>query len=193
MSGAGNTPTMDTLFYMRVASSPVGPLVLGATSAGLAVLGFDHRVAMAGKFGQGFRTKHSPDALAAYVKQLEEYFAGRRKAFDFPLDLRGTEFQKMCWRALLEIPYGETRTYSQIASAIGRPQAVRAVGAANGANPIAIVVPCHRVIAADGTLWGYGGGLAAKEWLLHHEEARFRGGGNDHAMTPSLFHSNDSA
>ncbi len=98
-----------------------------------------------------------------------EYLEGKRIEFDLPLDLRGTPFQIAVWSALLEIPYGETRSYQQIANVIGRPRAVRAVGAANGANPVAIVVPCHRVIASDGTLHGYGGGLDLKARLLAME------------------------
>ena len=98
--------------------------------------------------------------------QLNEYFAGKRSRFEVPLDLRGTPFQEKVWRALLDIPYGETRTYAQIAAQIGSPSAVRAVGAANGANPVAIIVPCHRVVATGGGLGGYGGGLEIKKRLL---------------------------
>jgi methylated-DNA-[protein]-cysteine S-methyltransferase len=109
--------------------------------------------------------------MRAYVQELEEYLAGERRQFSFPLDLRGTDFQLACWRALLAIPYGETRTYGDIARAIGRPQGFRAVGMANNRNPVAIVVPCHRVIASDGTLCGYGGGLDVKRKLLRLEGA----------------------
>lgn len=117
------------------------------------------------------RFEESAGALQPYVRELEEYFAGQRRAFSFALDLRGTEFQLACWRALLAIPYGETRTYADIARAVGRPQGFRAVGMANNRNPIAIVVPCHRVIASDGTLCGYGGGLDIKRKLLELEGA----------------------
>ena len=120
---------------------------------------------------QKVRFEDSAHELAAYVRELEEYFAGTRRAFDFPLDLRGTDFQVACWRALLAIPYGETRTYADIARAVGRPQGFRAVGMANNRNPVAIVVPCHRVIASDGTLCGYGGGLDIKRKLLELEGA----------------------
>lgn len=106
------------------------------------------------------------DALREAADQLRDYFAGKRKAFDLPLAPRGTEFQQSVWRALLDIPYGETTTYSTIAERIGRPAAVRAVGAANGANPIPIVIPCHRVIGASGSLTGFGGGLDVKRQLL---------------------------
>ena len=102
-------------------------------------------------------------------RQLSEYLKGERRKFDLPLNPRGTDFQKRVWRALCDIPYGETRSYKQIAEAIGNPKAVRAVGMANNRNPITIVVPCHRVIGADGKLVGYGGGLEMKEFLLRLE------------------------
>ena len=110
--------------------------------------------------------------LRETARQLEEYFAGTRREFALPLAPRGTGFQQLVWRALTQIPYGVTRSYGELARAIARPSASRAVGAANGKNPIAIIVPCHRVIGANGTLTGYAGGLAAKQWLLAHE-ARF--------------------
>lgn len=109
--------------------------------------------------------------MIPYVSELEEYFAGKLRKFTFPLDLRGTDFQIACWRALLAIPYGETRSYADIARAVGKPNAFRAVGMANNRNPIAIVVPCHRVIASNGTLCGYGGGLEVKRKLLQLEGA----------------------
>ncbi|HUI53609.1 MAG TPA: methylated-DNA--[protein]-cysteine S-methyltransferase [Bryobacteraceae bacterium] len=110
--------------------------------------------------------------LREVATQLQEYFAGKRREFRLVLDMQGTEFQKRVWRQLETIPYGETRSYAQIAGAIGRPKAVRAVGAANGANPIPIVVPCHRVIGSSGKLTGYGGGLPLKKKLLELEGAR---------------------
>ncbi len=103
------------------------------------------------------------------ARQLEEYFAGRRREFDLPIELHGTAFQQRVWEALLAIPYGETRTYAEIATSMGIPGGARAVGGANHANPIAIVVPCHRVVNADGGLGGYGGGLALKRMLLEME------------------------
>jgi len=109
--------------------------------------------------------------MQLYINELEQYFSGKRRKFDFPLDLRGTDFQLTCWRALLAIPYGETRSYVDIARAVGKPNAFRAVGMANNRNPIAIVVPCHRVIASDGGLCGYGGGLDVKRKLLEMEGA----------------------
>jgi len=106
------------------------------------------------------------EPLRLAIEQLRHYFAGERIQFSCPLDLRGTAFQVAVWRELYRIPYGSTRTYAQIAEAIGHPKAVRAVGAANGANPVAVIVPCHRVIGSNGTLTGYGGGLPMKQWLL---------------------------
>jgi methylated-DNA-[protein]-cysteine S-methyltransferase len=107
--------------------------------------------------------------LQAAAEQLQEYFAGVRRQFDLPLDAGGTEFQRQVWQALLEIPFGVTWSYGELARHIGRPGASRAVGLANGANPISIVIPCHRVIGANGSLTGYGGGIERKRWLLRHE------------------------
>jgi len=112
--------------------------------------------------------------LRSALQQLHEYFAGTRTAFDLPLRPAGTAFQRQAWQALCAIPYGETRSYAQQARAVGRPTATRAIGAANGRNPIAIVVPCHRVIGSDGSLTGYAGGEAVKRWLLQHEGAQKR-------------------
>ena len=110
--------------------------------------------------------------LEMTARQLGEYFAGARTVFDIPLEFRGPDFQTSVWRALLTIPFGETRTYGQIAAQIGRPTASRAVGAANGANPISIIAPCHRVIGADGSLTGFAGGMENKRLLLNLEGAR---------------------
>ncbi len=109
--------------------------------------------------------------LAEAAEQLQEYFAGTRQRFALPLDLGGTEFQRRAWLALAEIPYGETRSYGEQARRLGVPRAARAVGAANGANPLPIVLPCHRLVGADGSLTGFGGGLDTKRWLLQHEGA----------------------
>jgi len=171
---------METIHY-KIVNSLAGPLFLAASDKGLVALEFDAR-----QPGQQtirpnprdlrvendhVRFEQSDGALKPYLLELEEYFSGTRRKFDFPLDLRGTEFQVACWRALLAIPYGETRTYADIARAVGRPQGFRAVGMANNRNPVAIVVPCHRVIASDGTLCGYGGGLEIKRKLLELEGA----------------------
>jgi len=160
-------------------ASPVGPLFLAASKQGLVALEFDARLPGQQTIrpnprdvraeSRNLRFEQSEKGMSSYVRQLEEYFACTRREFTFPLDLRGTAFQIDCWRALLAIPYGETRTYADIARAVGRPQGFRAVGMANNRNPMAIVVPCHRVIAADGTLCGYGGGLDLKRKLLQLE------------------------
>ena len=110
-----------------------------------------------------------PAAIADCVAQLDEYFKGKRQEFSLKLEPEGTEFQKAVWRQLLEVPFGKTVSYLDIAKALGNEKAVRAVGAANGQNPIVIIVPCHRIIGSNGKLTGYGGGLWRKEWLLNHE------------------------
>jgi epoxyqueuosine reductase len=159
---------METLFSLR-SPSPAGPLLLAASAKGLVRLEFEGRMQ---EFDPAAtHLQESKEALAPYLRELEEYFSGQRRVFSFPLDLRGTEFQLKCWRALLDIPYGETRTYRDIAQAIGHPRAFRAVGMSNNRNPVAIVVPCHRVIASDGSLCGYGGGLDIKRKLLELEGA----------------------
>jgi methylated-DNA-[protein]-cysteine S-methyltransferase len=107
--------------------------------------------------------------LLQTIRQLGEYFSGQRRVFELPLEFRGTDFQRRAWQALMTIPYGETRSYAQMAQQIDSPAAVRAVGAANGRNPISIIAPCHRVIGSSGELTGFGGGIEAKAWLLAHE------------------------
>lgn len=171
---------METLFCASI-DSPVGPLFLAASERGLVALEFDRRLPGQQTIRPNprdlraerrtLRFEESEVAMRLYTSELEEYFAARRRRFDFPLDLRGTDFQLSCWQALLQIPYGETRTYADIARAVSRPQGFRAVGMANNRNPVAIVVPCHRVIASDGTLCGYGGGLEIKRSLLELEGA----------------------
>jgi len=171
---------METLLFKEI-QSPVGPLFLAASSRGLVAVEFDQRLPGQQTIrpnprdlrseSKAVRFEESASALRPFVTELEEYFAGRRRQFDFPLDLRGTDFQLACWQALIAIPYAETRTYADIARAVARPQGFRAVGMANNRNPLAIVVPCHRVIASDGTLCGYGGGLDVKRKLLELEGA----------------------
>ena len=146
-----------------VHNSPVGPLTLvsdGECLVGLHFEGWEPPGAV-----------HETDTvLATTARQLDTYFAGRLRTFDLPLALVGTPFQHRVWSALRAIPFGETRSYGQLAKAIGKPSAMRAVGAANGRNPIAIVVPCHRVIGADGSLTGFGGGIERKKFLLSLEQ-----------------------
>ncbi|MCD2316671.1 methylated-DNA--[protein]-cysteine S-methyltransferase [Sphingomonas sp. IC-11] len=152
-------------FATATIPSPTGDLTLIASDTGLAAILWDDDAAMRARYAPR-RADPSHPVIAATVRQLDEYFAGRRTTFDLPLDPVGTQFQRDVWRALLTIPYGETRSYADIARAIGRPTATRAVGAANGRNPIPIVTPCHRVIGSNGTLTGFGGGLPNKQLLL---------------------------
>jgi methylated-DNA-[protein]-cysteine S-methyltransferase len=149
-----------------VIDSPVGPLTLVVDDAGaLAYIFFD---------GQLLHDDAvtDPQACAAAARQLDEYFRGKRREFTLPLSPRGTEFQLAVWNELCRIPFGATISYADLARRIGRPNAVRAVGAANGANPIPIVIPCHRVIGSNGSLTGYGGGLPLKQKLLSIEGAQ---------------------
>jgi methylated-DNA-[protein]-cysteine S-methyltransferase len=146
--------------------SPIGPLVLVADDGALTHLllpKHDKPGHVAPEW------QRAPARLRDARAQLAAYFAGKLLTFDLPLAPRGTEFQRRVWNELLEIPYGDTSSYIEVARRLRKPSAMRAVGAANGANPIAIIVPCHRVIGADGSLTGYGGGLPAKKWLLAHE------------------------
>jgi methylated-DNA-[protein]-cysteine S-methyltransferase len=162
---------MEILSCFRT-ESPAGSLFLAASEKGLVRLEFEaHKLKIN---PDKTELRESKSALAPYIRELDEYFAGERREFSIPLDLRGTDFQVACWRALLEIPYGETRSYMDIAKAIGHPKACRAVGMSNNRNPIAIIVPCHRVIASSGSLCGYGGGLDLKRKLLDLEQAGFR-------------------
>lgn len=150
--------------------SPVGELTLIATDQGLAAILWPKDDPARVRVKAGTLNGRHP-VLRRAAAQLKEYFAGKRKAFDLALDFDGTDFQKKVWRALLAIPFGETRSYAEIAKAIKKPNAVRAVGAANGRNPISIVAPCHRVIGSDGKLTGFAGGLEAKAILLKLEGA----------------------
>lgn len=152
-------------FSYKTMSSPVGELTLIASDKGLAAILWENdRPGRVTLEPRRFVADH-PILLEA-ERQLTAYFAGKRDAFDLPLDFQGTDFQKSVWAALLTIPFGETRSYGEIARQIGRPSASRAVGAANGRNPISIIAPCHRVIGSNGSLTGFAGGLEAKELLL---------------------------
>jgi len=151
--------------------SPVGPLTLlgeGDALVGLQMEAQDLSPASAAAVAAA--TEKSSAILKTAVKQLQEYFAGKRRSFDLALAPDGTLFQRTVWSALAKIPYGRTMTYGELARAIGHPTASRAVGAANGANPIGIVIPCHRVIGANGKLTGYAGGVPKKRWLLDWEK-----------------------
>jgi methylated-DNA-[protein]-cysteine S-methyltransferase len=152
-------------------NSPVGELTLSAVGGRLTGLLFEDNRYPPDR--EGWRRDDVDPALVGARQQLEEYFAGSRKDFELVMSSKGTEFQQKVWAALREIPFGETRSYGEQARLIGDHKAVRAVGLANGKNPIPIIVPCHRVIGADGSMTGFGGGIARKKWLLAHE-ARFR-------------------
>jgi methylated-DNA-[protein]-cysteine S-methyltransferase len=160
-------------YVRKIIGSPVGKLTLVATDDGLAGVLWEKE----GPAGPALKVELEDDekhpVLLEAEKQLGEYFAGRRKAFDLKLDVEGTPFQRAVWSALQTIPFGETRSYADIARQIGNPAAVRATGAANGRNPVSIVVPCHRVIGSTGKLTGFGGGLDVKARLLALEGARF--------------------
>ncbi|WP_372012956.1 methylated-DNA--[protein]-cysteine S-methyltransferase [Pseudoxanthomonas sp. 10H] len=161
---------MDTVLYQRI-HSPVGMLTLAASDAGLHAIEFPSN-----RHPQRREGWHEGDhpLLRQARAQLDEYFAGARQAFDLPLAPQGTPFQREVWFALAAIPYGTTASYAQLAARVDRPAATRAVGAANGRNPLPIVLPCHRVIGADGSLTGFGGGLPTKRFLLELEGALAR-------------------
>jgi O-6-methylguanine DNA methyltransferase len=168
MTGAAQHP-MQSMWV----DSPVGRLLLIASADGLVNLAFEGRLMES----LAWRGTHDSDGQAARWlhaarQQLAEYFAGARWAFDVPLAPRGTAFQLSVWSALRQIPPGSVMSYGEVARRIHAPRAVRAVGAANGQNPIAIIIPCHRVIGSDGSLVGFGGGLDRKRWLLDHERGQ---------------------
>jgi methylated-DNA-[protein]-cysteine S-methyltransferase len=163
--------TANMAYHYKTMASPVGRLTLIATEKGLAAVLWEndnpHRVPLTPLV----EDKKHP-VLQETERQLNEYFAGKRNTFSVKLDPQGTEFQNKVWEALLTIPFGETRSYGQIARQVGNAKAMRAVGAANGKNPISIIVPCHRVIGASGKLTGFAGGLEVKERLLSLEGNR---------------------
>lgn len=155
--------------------TPIGTLQLASTATGLIYVGLPRSsgTGLAGFLARRFprcrrRRAYAPHREA--IRQLLEYLDGKRCAFELDLDLRGTPFQQRVWQTLLEIPYGETRSYGEVAAAIGQPGAPRAVGLANGANPLPLVIPCHRVVAAGGRIGGYGGGVRLKQRLLAMEQ-----------------------
>jgi methylated-DNA-[protein]-cysteine S-methyltransferase len=150
----------------RVIESPVGPLLLVARDGALAELWM---TPFALPQDDEPAQPADADVLDAAERQLGEYFDGRLTAFDLPLSLDGTDFQRSVWGELVKIPFGERISYGELARRVGRPGSARAVGLANGRNPVSIIVPCHRVVGSDGTLTGYGGGLDRKAWLLDHE------------------------
>ncbi len=161
--------TMKTTVHWMHVDSPVGQLLVAAGDDGLRAIEFPRNRHPVKRDGGWVEASHP--LIDEVRRQLDDYFAGKRETFDLPLAPRGTPFQLAVWNALLEIPFGDTWTYGDLARHIDQPSAVRAVGAANGRNPIPIIVPCHRVIGSDGTLTGFGGGLPTKEFLLRLEGA----------------------
>ena len=160
--------TTTSNYVFKLMNSPVGTLRLVASDKGLAGVWFERsRPERVRPRGDVESARHP--VLVEAERQLREYFAGRRQIFDLKLDFVGTPFQRTVWKALLTIPFGQTRSYGQIAKQVGRPSASRAVGAANGRNPVSIVAPCHRVVGSTGALTGFGGGLDVKERLLRLE------------------------
>ncbi|QTO53243.1 methylated-DNA--[protein]-cysteine S-methyltransferase [Duffyella gerundensis] len=155
-------------YYYKITTTPVGVLTLIASDRGLAAILWQDDSPRRVRLDPRVENADHPLLLQA-EQQLQEYFAGTRQRFDLPLDFAGTEFQRKVWAALVSIPFGETRSYKQIAEQIGHPRAMRAVGAANGRNPVSIIAPCHRVIGANGKLTGFAGGLDIKAFLLSLE------------------------
>jgi len=156
------------MYHAKMIATPVGELTLIATDKGLSAILWESEGAQRVPLKPISRNDQHL-ILCEAERQLREYFAGERQQFDMPYDTVGTEFQKKVWQALLTIPFGETRSYQQIAEQIGHPKAMRAVGAANGKNPLSIMAPCHRVIGSNGKLTGFAGGLAVKAFLLELE------------------------
>ncbi|MGA9418163.1 MAG: methylated-DNA--[protein]-cysteine S-methyltransferase [Candidatus Cybelea sp.] len=154
------------MFY-TIVPSPVGKLRLVGSDRGLVAVSWESKRSGVPRL-ETMEDPHHP-VLVEAARQLDQYFAGQRKEFELKLEFRGTDFQKRVWDELLKIPFGETRTYGEIARRLGNVNAMRAVGAANGRNPIPIIAPCHRVIGASGDLVGFGGGLEVKEYLINFE------------------------
>ncbi|MFB4166285.1 methylated-DNA--[protein]-cysteine S-methyltransferase [Alteribacillus sp. JSM 102045] len=168
----------EKYIYYSNYSSAIGPLTIAATDYGICSLQFGEIKDVFPMMNARVRKQHIPGKLIEDetmvkegIHQLEEYFSHKRKTFDLPFDLYGTAFQRLVWETLQCIPYGETRSYKQIAAAIGTPKAVRAIGSANNKNPLPIFLPCHRVIGSNGNMVGYGGGLDKKKYLLQFEGA----------------------
>ena len=160
---------VEKLFARAHLHTPFGGLTVVASDDGLRYVTFENDAHPKSYAGMNVVDDASHHVVSATAQQLNEYIAGDRVSFDVPLDLVGTEFQVQAWRSLANIPFGATASYAQQAASIGRPTATRAIGAANGRNPVVVVLPCHRVIGANGSLTGFGGGLPVKKWLLEHE------------------------
>ena len=157
-------------YKRQITETPIGPLILLEKDGKLEGVIYECKWPMFSRKFKDYEDVETP-LLKETKRQLAEYFRGERRAFDLPIKLNGTEFQNKVWSALAQIPFGKTRSYKEQAISVQAPKAVRAIGQTNGANPIAVVLPCHRVIGANGKLTGYGGGLPAKEFLLKLEQA----------------------
>lgn len=182
-SSPQNTKISSTLLIDRL-TTPIGPMFICATEKGICLLEFTGRRMLESEFKDLQKRLKSPILIGQnqHIKQakieLAEYFNSQRKHFDVALDCQGTDFQKIVWQALIDIPYGETASYAEQAQQLNKPNAVRAVAGANGANKISIIIPCHRVIGSDGKLTGYGGGIERKKWLLDFERKNSYSGAN---------------
>ena len=158
------------MFSRARVTAPFGELTIVASDAGLRYVMFDNDAHPKPVNALAVADDEDHPIVALTSAQLAEYFNGTRSEFDIPLDLVGTEFQVAAWKSLASVPFGTTASYAKQAASIGRPTATRAIGAANGRNPVVIVLPCHRIVGADGSLTGFGGGLRTKQWLLQHEQ-----------------------
>ena len=178
---------MERVYYADI-ESPIGSIWAAATEDGLVQVDFPRPEP---EFVESLKRKvdaeviHDPEKFHALGEMMEAYFNGECVVFDLPLDLRGTEFQKAVWRAIYRIPYGRLSSYGRLAAAVGRPRAARAVGNAVGANPLALVIPCHRVIRSDGSLGGFGGGLNLKRYLLSIEGVLPQADSTEHSIRKS--------
>ena len=160
----------DQQYFSGLFTAPFGVLHVVASDLGVRYVMFENDAHPKPLDALNLQHDDSHDVMREVLSQLNEYFSGKRREFELPLDLHGTEFQVAAWKSLARIPFGHTSSYGEQAASIGRPTAVRAIGGANGRNPVAVILPCHRVIGANGSLTGFGGGLEVKKWLLQHEQ-----------------------
>lgn len=160
----------EQTFARAMVKAPFGTLTIVASHSGVRFCMFDNDAHPKSMAGMHIVDDATHPVVAQAVQQLSEYLAGTRTAFTVPVDLEGTDFQIAAWNALSKVPYGHTWSYLQQATSIGKPTATRAIGAANGRNPVVVILPCHRIIGANGALTGFGGGISTKQWLLEHEK-----------------------
>ena len=160
----------DQQYFSGLFTAPFGVLHVVASDLGVRYVMFENDAHPKPLDALKLQLDDSHDVMRKALSQLNEYFSGKRREFELPLDLHGTEFQVAAWKSLARIPFGHTSSYGEQAASIGRPTAVRAIGGANGRNPVAVILPCHRVIGANGSLTGFGGGIEVKKWLLQYEQ-----------------------